>query len=159
MSLERPDPLFIASRIQEFTNRHPSQGVNNFVLEGPIRQSSTHTLVAAALFPTPEGGTSLAIVGSVPPEPEAMARYHGRIIRLSINERIQKLGIQDEEDVRSMMATISSLNSWPISTICFAQYQQTGEDIVMMYAIRGISPQAALSEFQEKSRDRLSTLS
>lgn len=148
-------------RVQEFIRLTPSQGVSNFVLEGPIHDEDVNTTVFAALFPNPfnEMGLQSAIFTTDSRERGKMAYYHSRILRLEISERIRNFHVPDDDFYRTVMTGRCILNGWPVTAITFSCYQQTLEEVVMMYTIAGNSPDTALREFQIKSRERISMLS
>jgi len=151
----------VLERIETFTNIQPSSGVNNFVLEGPLQEGGTRTLVAAALFPAVAAhGDPWCVIASVNGEGrEAMPKYHSKIARLKVSQRIMSFGIVDNEVIRGLITEGCRLNGLPIITISFAKYRDSGDDLILMNTIAGISPVTALREFQMKTRERLATLS
>ena len=133
-------------RIQEFTNIPPTNGVNNFVLEGSIQRSPTHTLVAAALFPSPSAaGKPWSVIASVNGEGRAaMPKYQSKIAHLEVSERIKSFGIQDDQEIRYTLTQVCRLQGLPIITISFAKYQNSGDDLILLNSIAGISPETAV---------------
>ncbi len=158
---EKPDLLGIAQRIEEFTNQGPENDVSNFVLEGPLQNDATITRVAAALFPPKAAGVDpyCAILTTDPNEKGKMAEYHSRILRLNINDRIQQLHVPDDPMTREIMTQLCNLNGWPVIAIMFARYKRSTDEVIVMHSIAGMSPQTALREFQNKSRERIAKLS
>jgi hypothetical protein len=159
--LEKPNPNQIVKNIETFTNLQPENGVNNFVLEGSIPDGEIRTVAAAAIFPSISlyGSPWFAIVSLNGEGHEAMAKYHSKIARLTVTERIKSYGIHDDEQMRWFYTTVSSLQGLPIITICFGQSVASGDEITIMHSIVGISPETAVREFQNQARTRLASLS
>lgn len=153
--------LQVARSIEAFTNISPNKGVNYFILDGPVRHEATITQVAAALFPpVSELGTPWSVMISTTGEGrEATEKYHSKILQLEINDRVRAFDFKDNPRIRAMFMKGCSLKGLPFITISFGRYKKTGDELVMLHSITGISPDTALREFQNKSRSKLSILS
>lgn len=148
----------VAVAIQEFTNVPPEKGVNNFVIEGEIRESRTITDVAIAIFPESNGGRSIAAVAANPEAKAQMGDFYSRILKINLSERVKSEDVEDIPLLREVSESHSQINGLPSIALTFAKYEKTGEDVTVLYVIRGISAATALEELQGKARERLAKL-
>ena len=147
----------LASGIQEFTNIPPEDGVNNFVIEGEIRESRTMTDMAIAIFPEITGH-SIAAVATSPEMKAETAAFYSRILKLNLSERVKNEDVPDIPSLRGISESRSQLNGWPIIALTFAKYEESGEDVTVLYMVNGISAATALEQLQEMLRERLAKL-
>lgn len=156
-SLEQLNPQEIREKIAEFIKWGPENGINNFIISGPVRDVPIEFTIFAGLYPPHIFGpeTACVIVGN---DPEGSARaphYHSRILQLRISERIKRFKIRDIPVLRRKMEQQVALNKMPCVAICVGQTRDTKEEVVLLAFIEGMSPETALKEFQDKSKNRL----
>lgn len=158
-SREQLNPQEIMGQIAEFFRLGPEKGINNFIINGPVRDAPIEFTIFAGLYPphilSPEH--TCVIVGN---DPEGLTRaphYHSKILKLQLSERVRQFKIKDIPSLRRGMERWVALNKMPYIAIGFGHTQDTNEEVVLLAFIAGISPETALKEFQDKSKNRLVT--
>lgn len=139
-------------RITEFVDLGTSRGVSNFCLSGP---GNVPTLFGdfAAIFPQRTSqDINFAIVVTTPGIDQKS--YYDRILALEIPDRVRAMRIREDPLLRVIMEQAMLARGLPSIVLAIGETQDTKERNIFLLCIAGISPENALTELQEKVRER-----
>lgn len=162
MGIEGNRPGQIIERVAEFARLSIKGGVSNWIIEGPVADVPTVLKAFVALFPSApptEDRTFLIVTTDGQYGSYQASWYYSRILNLSLSQRITKLGIKEDESVRRSMERRCVINGMPSIMLAFGRVAATNKNVVILFSVMGTSPESALRELQEVTRQRLARLS
>lgn len=144
--------------VTDFLHKGPQNGVNNFVLEGPGNVPTNYNEFIALFPPITDGEVNFVILASTPQHRDDPKYFYEKVLKLEISDRIKSLRIVDHLLIRRGFEAISSLEGLPIIVLAIGKTLETNEENIALFCIKGISPETALAELQEKVQQRKTRL-
>jgi len=151
----RRDLLLKAS---EFVSLGEQNDVTNFIIEGPVSDSPTEIDTLVCLYPSKEnsGEPGWAILSTNSDTEVNASAIYSRILGLNIPDRVKNLEIPDDSLLASTLKKRSAEHELPYIVLGFGNNVQSQKEVVLLFAISGVSPENALKELQTKARKRIS---
>lgn len=149
----RTDGGHLFGSMVEFARSGPDNGVNNFVLIGPVDVPTIfHTFVGSFPYPTGDD-SSLAVIAT---RQVSAFDIYSQILRLEIPTRVERIQVKDDEQMRRDFGKAAAMKNLPSIVIGIGEARDTKEEVVVLCSIIGISPKKALSEIQDRIKNRMS---
>lgn len=139
------------SALLEYFKRGPESRVNNFVVKGPI-DVPTNFKTIIGLFPI-LGGEDLRNYLILTAENQVPSSYYSKILDLELPQRIRGL-VVDNQGVRKSSEEWSATQRMPSVAIVIGEAIKTKKEVIILFAVWGISPEKALEEIQEETKLR-----
>lgn len=148
----RNDGRQLFDAMLNFARLGTSDGVNNFVLAGPVDVPTIfHTLVGT--FPDLSGSDSSIVVAGT--RGSNVIDVYSQVLSLEVPKRIENLRIKDNEEARRVLEVVCARGSLPSILIGIGETRDTEEKVVVLCSVMGISPQKALLDIQDRVKSRM----
>lgn len=138
-----------------------SEGVNNVILDGPIREEEAReNEVAVGYFPSSEDPQKYGAAVHSPYQElsrNEIINYYEKIRRFKLTNRIKHM-VRGDSETEEKCLKRSKINGWPTILLTFGRYKVHGEDCVTMHFIAGMPPDKAMSIIQGHAKLRLQEL-
>ena len=148
-----PNPRQLFENMTAFAKLGVSGGINNFCLVGAV---NVPTLFEdfIGVFPKtdPREPRGYAFISTRTQNPQEV---YTRILRLDLPQRIVRLRTIEDSTIRKMLELRSARNGMPSIMISLGKARDTGEDVIVLFCVAGISPQKAIKEMKREIRTRL----
>ena len=144
MERVRPEPFI--GKMEFFILLEPKNGVYNVRIKGPeaIAQYGVPEMYVGIFKNFPLG----EVVVIEAEQGTNVDRHTKEILELQIPEDIKSLGLKDNDKTRQDLEKITAPGNSPSSVLVFGK-DSNGEEIIVLYAFLGISPETALKEIQQ----------
>ncbi|PIV09150.1 hypothetical protein COS31_01090 [Candidatus Roizmanbacteria bacterium CG02_land_8_20_14_3_00_36_15] len=142
-------PFRVLTKMIEFGNLTPAQGVQHYVLEGPREHTRLIPLVMVGLFPQLVADDLITkMLTAVNLGQSYVPQYWSKILRLTLPDMIVDPRLNREEFIREM----AQINDWPLIMLSFSLTYRTLHYSVTLHWIDDCLPQEALRLLQTKAR-------
>lgn len=135
-----------------FARRGPDNGVNNFVLTGPVDVPTMfHTFVGK--FPDLKGSDSAIVVAGT--RRSNINDVYSQILHLEVPQRVDDIKVIESEAIKRANEISSVQNNLPSIVIGIGETRDTEEKVIVLFSVAGILPRKALLEIQDRIKSRM----